>query len=404
MRLVLVHQHFRTPERGGGLRTWHLVRALAAAGHTVDVVAGHNASQTRREVLPDACERVRLHYLPVPYDQRMSAAARQASFARFLLRAFGEVGRMRRPDIVYTVTTPLTVPLVGLALHRLHRTPYVIEIGDLWPDVPIALGFVRSPLIRTALRRMERTIYRRAALIVPYSPPIGAAVAERAPDVPQLIVPNVADCRFFEPPARERGADAPGAFTVGYLGAAGFANHLDYLLDAAEACRRALPDVRFVLMAEGAEWPQLRARAAMLPNVRVVPFAGREGVRKWIRTVDACYVSFRPEPVLATGCPNKFFDALAAGKLSILNFGGWLRTLVEQHRCGLYVDPERPADFPIQLSPFLKDRELLLTYQRNARQLAERRFDVPVLMTPLVEALSRVAAERKEAPGYSSGL
>ena len=38
--------------------------------------------------------------------------------------------------------------------------------------------------------------------------------------------------------------------------------------------------------------------------------------------------------------PNKFFDALAAGKPVAINFKGWLSEIIEAHECGLVLDPK----------------------------------------------------------------
>ena len=394
MKVVLVHQHFRCPAHGGGIRTWHIARALAALGHEVDVVTAHAAAQTRRVVLAETAGRVRVHYLPVAYRQQMDSSARTGAFVRFLLLALKETYRMRGVDLLYTVTTPLTVPLVGWCMQRCRHVPYVVEIGDLWPDVPIALGLIRTHVLRVALRKLEKTVYRSAVLLIPYAPDMVPVVARRAPNVPWVVVPNVADCSFFtagfhasvKPDLPALGLT--GAFVVGYFGAAGYANQLANLLDAARVCQTRVPEVRFLIAAEGSEWPALRARAQGLANVVVHAYTDKAGVRALMRQTDACYVSFRPEPVLATGCPNKFFDALAAGKLCVVNFGGWLRDLVERHGCGFYADPLRPEAFADQLRTFVDDTDLLTAYQQRARGLAEKSFDVAVLMNRLTKALA----------------
>jgi glycosyltransferase involved in cell wall biosynthesis len=78
--------------------------------------------------------------------------------------------------------------------------------------------------------------------------------------------------------------------------------------------------------------------------------------------------------VLETGSPNKFFDGLAAGKLIIINFGGWIKNEIENHLCGVYVNPNQPADFTKKVIPFLSDKKLLENYQQASRKLAEKHY------------------------------
>jgi glycosyltransferase involved in cell wall biosynthesis len=91
--------------------------------------------------------------------------------------------------------------------------------------------------------------------------------------------------------------------------------------------------------------------------------------------------------VLETGSPNKFFDGLAAGKLIILNVGGWLADLVDKHRCGILCNANDPVDFLIKLKPFIDNPSLLMEYQANARQLAETAFSRKIIGSGFTEII-----------------
>jgi glycosyltransferase involved in cell wall biosynthesis len=90
-------------------------------------------------------------------------------------------------------------------------------------------------------------------------------------------------------------------------------------------------------------------------------------------------VSFRPLPVLETGSPNKFFDGLAAGKLIVLNFGGWLSDEIKKSECGIAVSPNDPIDLIDQIRLFINDRFKLKSYQESARKLADTRYSRKIL-------------------------
>jgi glycosyltransferase involved in cell wall biosynthesis len=107
-----------------------------------------------------------------------------------------------------------------------------------------------------------------------------------------------------------------------------------------------------------------------------------------MKQVDACLTTFLNIPVLETNSPNKFFDGLAAGKLAVVNSGGWLRTLVEKHECGIYIDALRPEEFTEKMKPFLEDRTLLARYQQNARKLASSEFSKEALLEKAVLLVS----------------
>ena len=61
-----------------------------------------------------------------------------------------------------------------------------------------------------------------------------------------------------------------------------------------------------------------------LTNLTWVPFQSRDGVKQIMNITDANFICYQPVKILETGSPNKYFDGLAAGKLTIVNFGGWV--------------------------------------------------------------------------------
>ncbi len=89
---------------------------------------------------------------------------------------------------------------------------------------------------------------------------------------------------------------------------------------------------------------------------------------------DASFICYKPIPILETGSPNKFFDGLAAGKMIIVNFGGWIKKEIEENRCGIYVDPNHPTDFVKKIESVLSDSKQLDTYKASSRALAERKY------------------------------
>lgn len=42
MRVVILHQHFKTPQSGGAIRSYYLARALADRGIATVVITAHN--------------------------------------------------------------------------------------------------------------------------------------------------------------------------------------------------------------------------------------------------------------------------------------------------------------------------------------------------------------------------
>ena len=386
MRILYIHQYFKTPEEGGAIRSYYLASALAKAGHEVVMLTAHNKENYEVQHIND----IEVHYLPVYYSNRLSTLGRSKAFLRFLRQARRLILQLAPYDLCYVSSTPLTIGLLALYARQRLKTPYIFEVRDLWPEAPIQLGFIKNTALKKSLKKLEKMLYNRALAVVALSPGIASGIKKAAPTAAVHLIPNMADCNFFKPAPKEeafaRLLGAEDSFVISYLGAAGPANQLEFLLEAAQACQAHQPAVKFLLAAEGKDLDGLKEKAAQtsLKNVLFVSYGSKEQVKNWLSISDATYTSFAPFPVLQTNSPNKFFDGLAAGKLSIVNTRGWLKELVEEHRCGFYATPEKPQDFVEQLKPFLENNLLLQEYQQNARRLAEEEFSRELLSRKLL--------------------
>ena len=72
---------------------------------------------------------------------------------------------------------------------------------------------------------------------------------------------------------------------------------------------------------------------------------------------------------------NKFFDALAAGKPIMINYGGWQADLLRETKAGLVVPADDPRTAAEQLNTLISDQTDLRKMATASKQLASR-FDV----------------------------
>ncbi|WP_224999976.1 glycosyltransferase family 4 protein [Cesiribacter sp. SM1] len=374
MRILYLHQYFKTPEEGGAIRSYYVGKALAARGHQVLMLTSWNGPVEKREQIAG----MEVHYLPVPYDNAMGFGRRIQAFVQYLWLARQRIDELMPADLVYATSSPLTIGLLALYAHRRYKVPYLFEVRDLWPEAPIQMGAIRNPLLIKSLRALEKQIYLQAAVVVALSPGIADGIKKLHPGAAVHMAPNMADCEFFrpvpKPAALVKAWGLEGKFVVSYTGAAGATNHLEYLLAAAKACQCAQLPVHFLIAAAGSELERLKQEAAALNNLSFMPFGGKEQVRDYLAVSDASYTSFGPQPILQTNSPNKLFDAMAAAKLCVVNTSGWLKELVEQQQCGFYAPGDKPSEFTEKLHPYLQESRLLEQAQANARHTAETMF------------------------------
>ncbi len=388
MKIIYLHQYFNTPEQGGSLRSYYIARAMVVAGHEVSLITTHN----KKEYAKINIEGFEVHYLPVIYRNGFSFWRRIHAFFNFAQASYKLAKKLPQHNLIYATSTPLTVGLTALWLKKKLKIPYIFEVRDLWPLVPIRLGILRNPIAQWLTQRWEKKIYQNAQQIIALSPAMQTHVQAIVPHKTVHLIPNMADATLFSLPAPPKNESKERKkFIVAYLGTISYANHLPYLVEIARFCSlsHTLFEIEFWIVGKGAKLPEVQALslAYQLENVRFFSYQNTYNIHTLMAQVDAVYVSFLNNPVLESTSPNKFFEALGAGKLCIVNTKGWLRELVETHACGFYADPNAPESFLAQLTPFLENQALLASYQQNAQILAKKEFSVEVLTKKLMACI-----------------
>lgn len=363
------------------MRSYYLAKALAERGIAVTVITGYSGSQYEVRHIGG----IEVHYLPIGYNNRFGFYKRSLSFMRYVQGALRIASGLRGITVCYAISVPLTVGLAALWLKMRRGLPFIFEVGDLWPDAPIQLGFIKNYFFKSALYSLERTIYRQAQSVVALSPMIRDAIDKKVPGKRIDLIPNMSDTAFYKPEVKDTALEqkfgVADKFVISYIGAVGFANGLDYYLECARACQKAGASVQFLLCGDGAMRAHIKAMAQKLGlnNLTFIDFQNRDGVREVMNVTDAVFICYRPAPILQTGSPNKYFDGLAAGKLIIVNFQGWIKEEIEAHTCGVYTDSRNPAGIVKLLEPFMSDRALLQEYGKRSRKLAETRYSRELL-------------------------
>lgn len=398
MKILYIHQYFRTPSEPGGTRSYWIAKELVDRGHTVVMITRTNNNHPiQRTEMIDGIE---IHYVKNEYDNSMSKLSKVKSFISFLFKAINEGKKQKNVDIVYATSTPLTIGGVALALKKQKKMPYVFEVRDLWPEFPIQIGAIRNSLIIKALRVFERKIYEKSEHIVALSPGMkDGVIAAGTPESKVSMIPNMSKPDEFYPHApnmevaKEFGIN-PEDFNIIHFGSMGRANGLEYIIETAKRCQeQGLTDVKFVFMGDGATQPILKKKVEEygLSNVKFLGSHKMSVVSEIVNLCNLSMTSFKNLPILATNSPNKLFDSLSAGKPIVVNSAGWTKDLVEKEDCGFFVDPENPQDFVDKIKSCKDDKVLLEKWGKNARKLSETTFDKAILSSKVADVIEKAA-------------
>jgi len=412
VHVLYIVQHFASRAApGGGIRPFETARRLVASGHRVTLLCSANSAGHMQRSDADArAAGIEVIRSPLVYRDGLSYVGRMAVFARYMRWAIPTAKAVSPPDVVFASSTPLTVGEVGRVAAGHHRVPFVFEVRDLWPEVPIVVGALPTPFLRWGARFMARRIYAAAQEVIPLSPGMARVIRDDwGVDAARItVVPNCSDTKLFGTPEVEAQREAfrarmgwQGKLVAIHPGSMGRANGLDYLLDAAKALDAAGErDVEIALVGGGPMRAALEARAKS-EGIRAASFHAEmphRDIPVWLAAADVGLVSFAPLPYLETNSANKFFDTLAAGRPVVLNYGGWMAEVIRETGTGLAADPRSPSSLAEALRMLKRDPLRRQAMGREARALAEARFD----RDALVREVERVLVRAVEQAGRAS--
>lgn len=350
MHILIIHQAFASLDEPGGTRHYEFAQLLAARGHRVTVIASPvsyitgtaSATAPAEKEAGHSHEGVAIIRAPVYAAHHRSFVHRVLAFFSFMLSSFWLGMRVKEVDIIWGTSPPIFQGVTAWVLARLKGARLLFEVRDLWPKFAVAVGVLRNPLLISASEWLERSLYRRADLVLVNSPGFTQHVkAHGARHV--VLVPNGADPSMFDPSKDgsefRRKNQLGGGFVALYAGAHGMSNDLGVVLDAAGLLIG--KDICVALAGDGKEKPALERRAAELGlrNVAFIASLPKSEMSEALAAADACVAILKPLEEYKTTYPNKVFDYMAAGRPVVLAIDGVIRDVVEAAGCGIFVEP-----------------------------------------------------------------
>lgn len=356
MRFLILSQYF-APEIGAAqVRLAAMTRELVRLGHVVDVITalpsyphGRIAPGYRgRLVARERIEGALVHRVWA-YPAQGGGGRRIAGYLSFAALALGFAFSVRRPEVIFVESPPLTLALTGYVLRlRFPDAKLVFNVADLWPDLARDFGLLRPGALLSALYRLEAFAYRTADFVT-YVPAAYRDILASAKAVPAgklLYLPNgVAPAAATDvapatlpatlEPLRTR--EDRRIFAV--VGTHGLAHGLDVVLRAAK--RLEDRPVMFLLVGEGSDKARLIALAAELGCASVVFHdAVAPGVVPAVLGLAyACLSTLKDMACMDNARPVRILAAMAAGKPVIYAGRGEGAALIRTAGAGVVVPP-----------------------------------------------------------------
>lgn len=351
MRILLLTQWFDPEPTFKGLV---FARELQALGHEVEVITGFPnypggklyPGYKQKWMSRSVIDGVQVTRVPLYPSHSGSAIKRVFNYVSFMLSSclYG-IFRAKKADIIYVYHPPITAGLSAAVIGFFRRTPYVIDVQDLWPDTLRSTGMINNGRALALAGKICTWTYRRAKHVVVLSPGFRKILIERGIPAERLsVIYNWCDeqALAIDSATTVDTSYMDGYFNVVFAGNIGKAQALEAVLRAARIVWERDQSVRFVFVGAGVEVDSLKVLAAQLdvPNVRFIPRVPMSEVGTILSRAEVLLVHLKDDPLFTITIPSKTQAYLAVGKPILMGVRGDAADLVTQAQAGLAVEPE----------------------------------------------------------------
>lgn len=409
MKILFVSHYFPPEVNAPANRTHEHCRRWVQDGHEVTLITGvpnHPRGRifpgySNRWIQEETIDGIRVIRTWMYLTPNSGFLRRVANYLLFAVTAVLASPRAERPDVVVATSPQFFVGVAGAIIARLKRSPFVLEIRDLWPKSIVELGQLRPGPILSALEALERWLYRSADGVVVNTRTFHDHITARGVASASIeLVYNGIDPALFKPRPKNQDLLAKhgleNRFTIAYVGTLGLAHGLTLLVDVAERLA-ARPEIQFVLIGDGADREKLEADVARrgLENVHMLGLQPRDAMPDWIASIDVLLVMLRDLPVFETVIPSKIFEFLAQERPVILSAKGEIRRMMEEAGGALVIDPEVADQLVAAIEEVIANPEAAGRRAAAGRRWVEAGFlrdDLARKMSAFLERVVREAA------------
>lgn len=249
-------------------------------------------------------------------------------------------------DLIYAGSTPPTQGLLCALVKKSLKVPFVYNLQDIFPDSLVNAKMTKEgSLIWKIGRWIENFTYRNADKIIVISEDFKQNIMKKGvPENKIVVIPNWVNTDNVYPVDRkdnvlfDRYNLDRDKFYICYSGNIGHSQNMELLVEVACEIKNTLPDVRFVIIGEGAAKQDLlkAINENHLDNIIVLPFQPYEDIAHVFSLGDVGLIISKPG-IGGSSVPSKTWSIMAAQRPILASFDedSELCKLVNMVECGV---------------------------------------------------------------------
>lgn len=309
-------------------------------------------------------------------------------FKRLLSFIYWHIGsliiglRLKNISFVLSTSPPLSIAVVAIIIGKLKKAKTIYNVQEIYPDLLINQGYLKSSFIINILRKIEKFIYNNSNAVTTIDEMFYAKISPRFKNVEKLkIIPNFVDTEFYKPLDKDfilqsEFSSISSKIKVLYAGNIGFFQDWEPVLYAANQLKN--DNIEFWIIGEGVKKADLEKeiKNQEITNIRIFPYQSRDVIPVINNIADIHFISIDAK-MEQEGFPSKVYTIMACAKPLIAVTGEKtpLYNFLINKNCSILVTDNRNAGFTKAVKELASDVELRKELGQNALSLISKRYN-----------------------------
>ncbi len=361
----------------GSTRSYEFAKRLVSNGNEVYMVTSNWQKKSEKTFTVE--NGIKVFWGKSSYTNKMGYFSRLISFISFATFALIKGIRLDY-DLIIASSTPITVGMPAIILKKIKKVKLVFEVRDVWPQLPIALGVIKSKIVIKLLRLFESKIYFESDSIIALSEGMKHEIMKVNNTKKISVITNLCDNKKFNI-KRNIGLEFKRNYLnlnknplIIYAGAFGIINNVIYLVDIAKESKKNNLNINFLLVGDGHQRKKIELKAKNLKllnkNLFILDYLPKDMMPKLLSASTIVSSLFVDLPEMENNSANKFFDGLAAGKPMMLNYGGWQSKLIRKHNAGFVIPNGNPKKALKIIKKYIYNNDKIKSMSIQSRMLS----------------------------------
>ncbi len=270
-----------------------------------------------------------------------------------------------RLDFILSPSPPLSIGFISLLIGKIKRAKVIYNVQEIYPDLLINQGNLKSSFIINLLKKIERYIYNTSDAVTTIDDIFFSTILPRFNNPQKLhLIPNFVDTDLYKP--LKNCQILPSIFgeqntriKVLYAGNIGFFQDWEPVLFA--AMELSDENIEFWIIGEGVqkEFLEKQVRDQGLRNVRIFPYQRRELLPVINNYADIHFISIN-KAMEQEGFPSKVYTIMACAKPLVVITGEKtpLYNFLINKNCAEIISDDRNKNFTNSIRKLANSKEL----------------------------------------------